>query len=66
MNRIWHDAHQMPRAATLEQRITWHVEHAKNCGCRPIPAGVMALIEARNMPMAISKRATDERSRLTS
>jgi hypothetical protein len=28
----------MPKRATTEQRIEWHLQHAKNCGCRNIPA----------------------------
>jgi hypothetical protein len=27
----------MPKNPTLEQRIEWHLEHQKNCKCRPIP-----------------------------
>jgi hypothetical protein len=26
----------MPPKATLDQRIAWHIEHARHCGCRPI------------------------------
>ena len=38
MNREWHEGHKMPEKATEQQRIEWHIEHAKACGCRPIPA----------------------------
>jgi len=34
LNKEWHLAHPMPPRATIEQRIHWHVEHLKNCGCR--------------------------------
>jgi hypothetical protein len=34
INKEWHLAHPMPPRATIEQRIHWHVEHLKNCGCR--------------------------------
>jgi len=37
MNKAWHDKHPMPENASTKQRIAWHLEHAKNCGCRPIP-----------------------------
>jgi len=37
LNREWHLAHRMPKNATLEQRIAWHIEHKKNCACRDIP-----------------------------
>jgi hypothetical protein len=36
LNKEWHLHHRMPKNATLEQRITWHLEHKKNCGCRDI------------------------------
>jgi hypothetical protein len=44
-NRTWH-AHRMPKNPTTQQRIDWHVAHAANYGCRPIPQGVAALITA--------------------
>ncbi|MDP3940740.1 MAG: hypothetical protein Q8Q49_00360 [bacterium] len=37
INAVWHKAHLMPKNPTLEQRITWHIEHTKECGCREIP-----------------------------
>jgi hypothetical protein len=27
----------MPRNPTVERRIAWHLEHQKQCACRPIP-----------------------------
>lgn len=38
VNEAWHRANRMPPKATHEQRIEWHLEHAKECGCREIPA----------------------------
>ncbi len=37
LNKEWHLTHRMPANATLQQRIAWHVEHQKNCSCRPTP-----------------------------
>ncbi len=37
MNREWHKEHKMPAGATEKERIEWHLEHARNCACRPIP-----------------------------
>lgn len=42
MNAEWHQRHPMPIGATLEQRVAWHVKHAQRCGCRPMPASVVA------------------------
>ncbi len=36
----WHRAHPMPPHATLDQRVAWHLEHQRHCGCRKIPASV--------------------------
>ena len=47
LNREWHLEHRMPINATAEERIRWHREHAKACGCRPIPKGVIALMAER-------------------
>lgn len=37
LNKDWHQAHRMPDNATIEERIMWHIEHKKQCACRPIP-----------------------------
>lgn len=46
-NKIWHEKHRMPENATLDERIVWHIEHAKNCACRDIPEGVKREIRKR-------------------
>jgi hypothetical protein len=38
MNAAWHAANRLPTRSTLDQRIAWHLAHAKACGCREIPA----------------------------
>jgi hypothetical protein len=48
-NRQWHESNRMPRNASGEQRIAWHLQHVKHCSCRPIPKGVAALMAARGM-----------------
>jgi len=48
LNKEWHLAHRMPGNATMEERIEWHLEHSKNCGCRPIPDKLKAVIKKRN------------------
>ena len=45
-NREWHEQNRMSKNATPQQRAEWHLEHAKHCACRPIPAGVLAFIKA--------------------
>jgi len=47
INKEWHKANRMPKNPTLEQRIKWHLAHAKNCKCRPIPKKLLAEIKKR-------------------
>lgn len=34
LNSEWHLNNKMPKNATIDQRIAWHLEHLKNCQCR--------------------------------
>jgi hypothetical protein len=47
LNKEWHLAHPMPKNATIEERIGWHLEHSKHCECRPIPEKLKAEIKKR-------------------
>lgn len=47
LNKEWHLKHRMPAKATLEQRIAWHLEHAKHCSCRDIPEKLKEEIKKR-------------------
>ena len=49
LNREWHQTHKMPTSATLEQRLQWHLEHSKHCGCRPIPQKLLEEMEKRGI-----------------
>ena len=40
INREWHEQNRIPKNATLEQRVSWHLKHSKRCACRPIPPSV--------------------------
>jgi hypothetical protein len=37
MNPGWHKRHRMPKPASLDQRVRWHLAHVRACGCREIP-----------------------------
>lgn len=41
INKEWHEKNRMPKNATFAQRIIWHIEHSKNCKCRPLPEGLV-------------------------
>lgn len=37
VNENWHKNNPIPQKVTINQRIQWHVDHQRECGCRPIP-----------------------------
>ncbi len=39
----------MPQHPSLEQRMVWHLEHAKACGCRRIPAKLLDEMTKRQL-----------------
>lgn len=41
INKEWHEKHKMPKNPTMEEKIKWHKEHARNCGCRPMPKSIL-------------------------
>jgi len=51
INKEWHLKNKMPANPTIEQRIDWHIEHARNCSCREIPAKLMEEIKKRNIKL---------------
>jgi hypothetical protein len=69
MNARWHATHPMPRNASLDDRVTWHLAHADHCACRGIPATVAAELRRRERavpvrsPRSGSADDTSKRSR---
>ena len=55
MNASWHRKHPMPKNPTVNQRIAWHVEHAKHCACRPIPPKLQQEINAQRRALRRKK-----------
>jgi len=58
LNRDWHQRYRMPAKATFEQRLQWHLEHVKHCGCRPIPRRLLEEMEKKGIraPSVVLKR----------
>lgn len=48
-NGAWHLANRMPKNPTLDQRIAWHLAHAKNCTCRPLGGKILEEIKKRKL-----------------
>lgn len=57
LNAAWHSKNPMPRNATLDQRIEWHIANARACGCREIPASVLKELRRRGAPVPKRRRA---------
>jgi len=54
-NREWHEANRMPKNATVDQRIAWHLEHAKHCSCRDIPEKLKEEMKKRKIKLPAKK-----------
>ena len=50
INADWHREHRMPKNATIDQRVYWHVAHAKHCACRPLEGKILTEIKKRGIP----------------
>jgi hypothetical protein len=49
INKEWHLANRMPKNPTLDQRIQWHVEHARHSKCRPLNGKMLEEIKKRSI-----------------
>jgi hypothetical protein len=49
INKEWHLANKMPKKASLDERIKWHVEHARNCKCRVLGGKILKEIQKRGI-----------------
>ena len=48
INAEWHQKHPMPSKPTLDQRVTWHLAHQKQCGCHPgLPKSIEQELQRR-------------------
>jgi hypothetical protein len=49
INAIWHLANEMPKNPTLDMRVKWHVDHARNCQCRPLHGKILEEVKKRGI-----------------
>ena len=49
INAEWHSKNKIPKNPTLEERIRWHLGHAKNCSCRPLGGKILEEIKKRGL-----------------
>ena len=51
INKKWHELHPMPENPSLEERINWHIGHAKACKCREMPESIVKEIRKRKIKL---------------
>jgi hypothetical protein len=49
INAEWHSKNKMPENPTLDQRVKWHIEHARHCSCRPLDGEILEELKKRYM-----------------
>jgi hypothetical protein len=58
INASWHKTNQMPKNATLDQRVDWHLAHLKACGCRKdLPSTILKELNRRGITPPNLKRS---------
>jgi hypothetical protein len=62
INKEWHQKNKMPKNPTLEERIKWHIEHAKNCTCREMPDSIRKEIENLTTSLSADKAGRKKES----
>jgi len=45
INKKWHLENKMPKNPSQKERMEWHIEHNKNCGCRKPTESISRQIE---------------------
>lgn len=49
INAEWHTKNRMIKNPTLDERVEWHLAHAKNCNCRPLSGKILEEIKRRKL-----------------
>jgi hypothetical protein len=49
LNAEWHRKNKMPKNANLDDRVTWHLKHSKNCQCRKLGGKILEEIKKRGL-----------------
>ena len=58
LNATWHEKYPMPAKPTVDQRVRWHVAHARACACRAIPASVVTELKRRGVRLPTRLKST--------
>jgi hypothetical protein len=61
INAKWHRVNPMPKNPTMDQRIAWHLAHAKACGRREISGRLLEEMKRRGINVPAAPRAQGPR-----
>jgi len=53
INKNWHLKNKLPKNTSANQRLQWHADHARECGCRPIPPAVLSKMKERKPKLVV-------------
>lgn len=60
INKVWHGQNRMPKNASDKERIQWHVDHARECGCRDIPPKIKTALAERKPKLVVAVLARNK------
>ncbi len=60
INKQWHTKNRMAKNATLNQKIQWHTDHARECGCREIPSKIKKEMNKRKPKVVVGVLARNK------
>jgi hypothetical protein len=60
INKVWHEKNPMPKKASQNQKIQWHTDHQRECGCREIPPKLLALMKDRKPKLVVGVLAKNK------
>jgi hypothetical protein len=49
INAEWHSKNKLPENPSLDQRVKWHLEHARHCSCHLTDIGILEELKKRFM-----------------
>ncbi len=47
INKEWHKKNKIPSGPNLKEKVQWHVDHIRECGCRPVPKKIKDILKER-------------------
>ncbi|HEX4404310.1 MAG TPA: hypothetical protein VH560_05750 [Polyangia bacterium] len=56
-NGLWHHKHPLSTRPSFDERVRWHLFHARACGCRAVPKHVAATLRERGIELPTRGKA---------